>query len=172
MGATMAFPTRPQLPTPPQLFRLFDRGAVSREQLHQAMGLHQRALIEEMAEARMNPVAFYVDYLRSRTLAAKLLRRHGESAVREVLGALGEVVGFPPANLLWNAGHWDVPLHCFFRTRREPVFRVVKLETERRRASVSVEHGSARRGAAMREVFRLERNWKGKLVVESREVLG
>ena len=119
-----------------------------------------------------SPVVFYLDYLRNRSLAAKLVRRHGESAVREVLAGLGEVAGFPPANLLWNANHWDVPLHCFFRTKREPVFRVVRLETERTRASVSVEHGSPRRGAAVREVFQLRRNWSGVMVVETREVLG
>ncbi len=168
----MAFPDQAPLPTPPQLFRLFAQGALSRQELHLAMGEHHRELIEEMSEAQMNPVAFYLDHLRSRSMAAKLVKRHGEAPVREVLAALGDVVGFPPASLLWNAGHWDVPLYCFFRAKREPVFRIVRLEVGRLEATVSVEHGSARRGAAMREAFRLGRNLYGALVVESREVLG
>ncbi len=168
----MVFPDRPQMPTPPQMFRLFAQGRVSREQLHDVMERHQRALIEEIGEAHLNPVAFYLEHLRNRSLAARLARKHGEAAVREVLEALGEVEGFRPANLLWNAGHWDVPLYCFFRTKREPVFRVVHLEADRMRATVSVEHGSARRGAATREVFRMQRHWSGELVVAEREVFG
>jgi hypothetical protein len=168
----MARLSRHPLPPPPRLFRLFEGGAISREQLHEAMREHQRAILEEMAQARLNPVACYLEHLRNRSMAARLAKRHGEAAVREVLGALGEVAEFPPANLLWNAGHWDVPLHCFFRTRREPLFRVVSMETARTGASVSVAHGSARRGAAMRESFELRRNWLGELVVESRQVLG
>ena len=160
------------MPTPPQLFRMFAQGTVSRRELHEAMGEHHRELIEEMGEAQMNPIAFYLDHLRSRSVAAKLVKKHGEAAVREVLAVLAEVVGFPPANLLWNAEHWDVPLHCFFRTKREPIFRVVRLEVQRLGATVSVEYGSARRGAGMREVFQMERDWYGNLVVAGREVLG
>lgn len=159
------------LPTPPQLFRMFARGAMSREELHEAMGEHQRALIEEMGEARYNPIAFYMEYVRGKALARKLVKKHGEAAVREVLAALGEVREFAPANLLWNADHWDVPLYCFFRAKREPVFRIVRLEIDQVTAEVSVEHGSARRGAAVREVFRMRRDWSGVLVVEGRELL-
>ena len=46
------------------------------------------------------------------------------------LGTLGAIETFPPAQILWNAGHADVPLHCFFRSKIEPVFRITRLEIQ------------------------------------------
>ena len=87
------------------------------------MTIHQQRLLVEIAEGRENPVLSCLDEKLSRYAANRLERRHGERLIRMVLGALADIENFPPADLLWNAGHPDVPLHCFFRLRREPVFR-------------------------------------------------
>lgn len=29
---------------------------------------------------------------------------------------------------LWDAAHADIPLHCFFRIRKEPVFQILSME--------------------------------------------
>ena len=90
------------------------------------MAEHAKGLIEEIEEDRKNPIAAYVDKVLSKQAANKLARRYTEPVVREVLAALAEVPDFPPAHLLWNAEHRDVPLHCFLRMRTEPVFRVLR----------------------------------------------
>ena len=72
------------VPTPPELFRLFESGELSREDLQAAMALHARRLIKEMVQARRNPVGAYLEQLRNRTAAARLARKHGADLVREV----------------------------------------------------------------------------------------
>lgn len=154
--------------TPVQLFRLFEAGEISREELHAAMAEHARLLIEEMEEQRRNPVVAYLEYLLNDRAAKKLSRRHGEAEVREVLAALAELPEFPPAVYLWNAQHMDVPLHCFLRSRHPPVLRVRRLETERLNALIELEYGLPGGGAVRRELFQLKRNGVGILAVEQR----
>jgi hypothetical protein len=158
-------------PTPPQLFREFESGRITREQLHTAMAEHAKDLIDDIEAARQNPLAAYMDKVLSKKVAAKLRRRYTEPVVREVLTALAEIPDFPPANLLWNAGHRDVPLHCFLRPRREPVFRILSLELSIRSIEISIEHGPAKRRDAIRETFTLRRQSGGQLVWESRQGL-
>lgn len=146
------------LPTPSQLFARFERGEIERDELQAMMALHARELIREMEEDRMNPAAAWLEHLQSRRAAAKWTRRHGGRLLREVFCALAEVADFPPATLLWNAAHPDVPLHCFFRVRREPVFRIASLELRSGRVSLVVEHGAAGRGKATRRHFELARD--------------
>ncbi len=136
------------------------------------MARHAEQLIEEMVENDRNPVAAYLENLRNRSAAARLIRHYGEPVVREILAALAEVPDFPPSNLLWNACHWDVPLQCFLRTRLEPVFRVLRIDDRRMEAIVTVEHGQASRRAATQEAFALRRDWRGYLVVEDRALIG
>ncbi|NNC88095.1 MAG: hypothetical protein HKN82_06500 [Akkermansiaceae bacterium] len=157
------------LPTPVQLFRLFENGDITRAQLQAAMSMHQHHLMIEIAEARRNPLAAYVDDRLSKRAAHRLERRHGERFVRLVLSALGEIPGFPPSNLLWNAGHRDVPLHCFLRVRREPVFRVIRIDTHPVVVKVLVEHGAARKRDTTREEITFRRNRFGKLCLQSRD---
>ncbi|CAN5157351.1 hypothetical protein BH23VER1_BH23VER1_23100 [soil metagenome] len=159
------------LPTPRQLFRLYEAGKLSREEFHEAMAVHSRALVEEMEEARANPIATYLDGLVARRAARRLVRRHGEEAVRLVFVALAEVPGFPPANLLWNANHLDVPLHCFFRARREPTFRVLRLKVAAWGSQITVEYGAAKRADATREDFAFRRDRLGYLGLERRKLL-
>lgn len=130
---------------------------------------HALALIEEMEEVHQNPVAAWVETLRNRRAAARLARAHGEHVVREALTALSEVPGFPLASWLWNADHEHLPLYCFLRTRKEPIFRVLKLVSQPWLLMLSVEYGSAEKGQATKEKFTFARERFGKLAVTKRE---
>ncbi len=145
-------------PTPPQLFRRFERGEIDREELHAALAVHARGLIAEMVEVHRNPKASYLERLRNLAAARKLSKKHGAARIREILAVLGTIEGFPPAQILWNAGHADVPLHCFFRMKAEPVFRIVRLEVQPMLVSLDVEYGSHPRDKTTRESILLQRN--------------
>ena len=158
------------LPPPDRLFDLFEGGRISREQLQAAMRYHQQLLLVEIAEARRNPILAYLDERLSRHAAARLERRHGERLIRDVLRALAALEGFPPAQQLWNAQHRDVPLHCFFRVRREPVFRITRLEAEPLLVNVTVEHGRSSKRHTSREEFVLHKDRFGRLVAGVRRM--
>jgi len=154
------------LPTPSEIFARFERGEIERDEVHALMALHARELIVEMEEDYQNPAAAFVENLRARRLAARLVRRHGGRLLREVLTALSEVPDFPPARRLWNAPHPDVPLHCFLRIAREPVFRILTIHAAGTDLQVTVEHGAAGRGKATPQLFTLRRDadWRLKVV--------
>ena len=135
------------------------------------MAEHAKELIKDIEDAKQNPLAAYMDKMLSKQAANKLRRRYTEPVVREVLSALAEIPDFQPANLLWNAGHRDVPLHCFLRPRREPVFRIVSLELSGHLVEISIEHGPAKRRDSIRETFTLRRHHDGQLLWESRQGL-
>lgn len=156
------------LPTPPQLFRQFERGEISREELHATMALHARDLIGEMEEERRNPRTSYLERLRNFAAARRLVRKHGGALIREVFSTLGRIEGFPPAQLLWNAGHADVPLHCFFRMKTEPVFRVKSLLVEPMRIEIAMEYGPHDRDKTIRETVVLQRDARLQLEVAER----
>lgn len=145
-------------PTPPQLFRQFERGEISRETLHASLAVHARGLIAEMVEEQRNPKISYLERLRNFAAARKLARKHGAAKIREILSTLGAIETFPPAQLLWNAGHADVPLHCFFRSKIEPVFRITRLEIQPMLVSLDVEYGPHSREKTNRESILLQRN--------------
>ncbi len=147
-------------PTPPQLFRRFEQGEISREELHASLAVHARTLITEMVESHRSPRTSYLERLRNYAAARKLTKRYGGARVREILAALGAIEGFPPAQILWNAGHGDVPLHCFFRSRIEPVFRIVRLEVQPMLVSLDVEYGAGDVRRVTRESVLLQRNAK------------
>lgn len=161
-------PDASQVPTPRELFRRWDAGQLSREEFHQAMAVHAKELIHEIEEDKRNPVLAYLETLKARAVAMKLSIQHGEKLLREVMHALAMLENFPPARFLWNAAHVHVPLHCFFRIGREPVFRIIRLNATAQSALVEVEYGSNQRALAMREEFVLRRNRRSELTVESR----
>ncbi len=150
------------IPSPRQIFASFERGEIEREEMHALMALHARELIVEMEEDYQNPAMAWVETLLARRLAKRLVRLHGTRLLREVLGALADVPDFPPARLLWNASHPDVPLHCFLRIRREPVIRILTIEVVAGKVRVVIEHGLAAKGKATRRAFLLKRDdhWK------------
>lgn len=159
------------VPTPRELFRRLDAGLISREEFQAAMAVHARELIQEIEEDHLNPVMAYLENLKARAVAMKLSIQYGEKLIREVLFALSMQETFPPARFLWNASHMHVPLHCFFRIGREPVFRIIRLNYTAQSALVEVEHGSADRAMARREEFTLRRNRRGELLVEQRRAV-
>lgn len=155
------------MPTPRKLFRQFETGQISRAEFQAAMKEHQQELIEEMEEVHRNPVAAFIDEMFNRAAAFSLVRRHGERTIREVLDALAELDDFPPASQLWNALHFHVPLHCFFRTRASPVFRILKLEVQAQMTTLTVEYSTAKSAAQTLEL-RLRRLRNGQLIEEWR----
>lgn len=155
------------IPTPNELFAMFERGEIEREELQTLMAVHARELIAEMEEDYQNPAEALLENLLARQAAGRLVWRHGKRLVREVLVALSEVPDFPPARYLWNASHPDVPLHCFLRMLREPVFRIIQLGRRGEVVHVTVEHGEGGRGRGTRRGFVLRRDAEWRLVVES-----
>jgi len=127
-------------PSPRILVRRWENGEIEREEMQRLMAEHQYALLEEAEEVRKvrkNPVASYVEGLMSKRAAKKLIRAHGEAGIRELLLALSEVENFLPSAYLWNAMHWDVPLYCFIRTKRAPIFRVKEMWVKSDRGEMS-----------------------------------
>lgn len=141
---------------------------MTREQLHAAMRWHAVQILEDVVRARLEPAGSLLERALSHRAAAKLKATHGEAELREVFVALSELADFEPANLLWNAGHRDVPLHCFLRMRTEPVFRVLRFERDRMVTSIVVEYGANKKKLATREEFRFRRDRFARLVVEVR----
>lgn len=158
------------IPPPPQkLFRQFEAGEISRAELQATCALHQREMIAEIEEMKRNPLAAFVEELLIKREAARIRREHGEGLVREIFSALAEVPDFPPAILLWNADHRDVPFQCFFRFRREPVFRLISLRNQGISVTVVVEYGSVDRKLATRETFILHRSVGNRFHVTKRK---
>lgn len=154
------------IPTPIEIFRRFERGEIERDEMQALMALNARELIAEMEEDRMNPAAALLEQLLCRRAASKWVRHLGGRLVREILQALSEVDDFPPARRLWNASHPDVPLHCYFRIRREPVFYFSSVERQGGRIIVETRHGSANKKTSEARRFTLTRGPDWKLRIE------
>ena len=154
------------IPTPNQIFASFERGEIERDEVHALMALHARELIQEMQEDYQNPAAALIEALLARRSAGRLVRRHSSRLLREIFIALAEAPDFPPARYLWNAAHPDVPLHCFLRMRREPVFRILSIRPEGDEIEVEAEHGSSGRGKGTRRTFLLKRDdlWRLRVI--------
>jgi hypothetical protein len=150
---------------------MLDSGRLTREEFREAMAVHARELIGEMEEDHANPLAAFLEQMLCRRAASKLERRHGEAAVREVLLALADIPDFPPGRWLWNAAHPHLPLHAFFRIKRQPVFRIVEMEAMPQVITVMVEHGNAEASGVVTEEIRLRRDRRGQLGLERRRGL-
>ena len=156
------------VPTPRELFRRWEAGLMTREAFQAAMAVHARELIDEMVEAKLNPVQACIEEVSNRAAAFKLTVRHGEKLIRELLVALSLEHDFLPARFLWNANHHHIPLHCFFRSRREPVFRIIRMSSTPLWLTAEVEYGRAEKPLATREEFLYRRNRRGELQLERR----
>jgi hypothetical protein len=151
------------IPPPHQIFAQYESGEIEREELQALMALHARELITEMEEDHQNPAAAWIEQLLSRRAGSRLVKRHGSRLLREILSALADVADFPPARYLWNAPHPDVPIHCFFRIRREPVFRIRTLERKGEKVWVTVEYGVAKGEKPVKRDFVLHRDERWRL---------
>ncbi len=158
-------------PSPPALIRQWQDGEIEREEMQRLMAEHQAALLEEAEQYYQNPISGYIEGLLNKRAARRLTMSHGEAAIRELFMALSWLDDFPPAAFLWNANHWDVSLHAFFRTRSEPVFRVREMMIKSSRAVILIEHGSAKKSEIRRERITFKRHWKGEMEVAKREAL-
>ncbi|WP_411827478.1 hypothetical protein [Luteolibacter sp. AS25] len=127
------------LETPRQLVARFERGEIDRTEFQTLMAIHARDLIEEIDEVHQNPFAAWLETKRAQSTVKKLLKQHSAFQIREILAALSEAPGFPMANYLWNAPHPDVPLHCFFRIGKEPVFRILSIKSSGKNVTVEME---------------------------------
>lgn len=158
-------------PTPRRLFRMLDNGEITPQDFREAMAFHARALIEEMEEVHQNPILAWLETLKNRRAASRLAKEHGEWRVREILTALSDVPDFPLANWLWDADQPTVPLYCFFRSRREPVFRILGISSAPFKLTATVEHGRAKRSESTREKFVFNRDQFGRLTLNERKTL-
>ena len=149
--------------TPRELAGRFERGEIDRMEFQAMMSIHQRELIREMEEERQNPVAGWVDGRLARGAVRRLVKRHSVGQIREVLVALGEARGFPLGRYLWNAGHVDVPLYCFFRMRKEPIFWIVGMREVGAEVEVELEIYESKN----REKVVLVRDGRWRLAVQS-----
>jgi hypothetical protein len=116
------------LETPRQLALKFERGKIDRTEFQTLMAIHARELIVEIEEEHQNPLAAWLESRLAKASIRKLLKKHTPFQIREVLMALSEAPDFPLAKYLWNASHPDIPLHCFFRVRKEPVFQILSMQ--------------------------------------------
>jgi len=156
---------------PDRLFDLFELERIDRETLQTLMAIHARRLIEEINEDHLNPAAAFIEHLRNVRATAKLVRRHGQKLIRDSLAALAQAERFPPSMLLWNASHPDVPLHCFIRMKREPLFRILRFQSQGAKVRIQVEHGrTSSPGGLVIESFVLKRDRAWNLRIESREL--
>ena len=156
------------IPTPNEIFARLERGEIEREEMQAMMAIHARELIKEIEEDHQNPAAALLELLLARRAASKLASKHGGRLVREVFHALSEVPDFPPAKYLWNALHPDLPLHCFFRIRRVPVFRITRLEKRGDEIRVETQRGETGKGKSIHDAFTLRRGDDWKLRVTER----
>ena len=156
-------------PTPPNLIRQWQEGEIEREEMQRLMGEHQKELLKEADYFHSNPILGYIEGLRNKRAARRLVDEHGEAQIRELFHALSWLQDFEPAAFLWNADHWDVALYAFLRMSNEPVFRVREMVVKSSRAVMLVEHGSAKKSETRRERLTFKRHWKGEMEVVKRE---
>ena len=156
-------------PNPKSLILQWQQGLIEREEMQRLMGEHQKAILKEADNYHFNTIAGYLEGLANKRMARRLIRDHGEAAVRELLLAMAWQHDFDPSAYLWNADHWDVALHVFFRCKSGPVFRVRESMIKSSRATLVIEYGSPKRSETRRERVTFRRHWKGEMEVVKRE---
>lgn len=159
----------PSLPSPTELHRMFENGEIGHDELHASINAHAKALVDEMVEEHSNPIAAYLEQVRNRRAAKKLIRKHGAAVVREVLAALAKDRSFPLAGLLWNAHHEDVPIFCFLRATHPPVLKIVEITDHPRLVLAKIAYGTDPKNL-LHATITMRRDWQGALKVEQHSV--
>ncbi|CAN5754860.1 hypothetical protein BH11VER1_BH11VER1_41780 [soil metagenome] len=59
---------------------------------------------------------------------------------------------------------------CFLRSRREPIFRILKITSAPFELTIQVEYGCATKGQETREMFTFGRDRFGRLMLQDRSV--
>jgi|TARA_B110000908_G_scaffold130278_2_gene153173 hypothetical protein len=125
--------------------------------------------LNEIEEDRSDPNRALLETWRCKSASRRLKKDHTEAELREVFMSLSELDDFPPSTYLWNADQLDVPIHCFLREKRAPVLRFRKMSIRRLTAELTIEYGGLKSKDRIRETMHLRRDWRGTLIVESRE---
>lgn len=133
-----------RLGTPRELVASFERGEIDRTEFQTMMAIHAREIIVEIDEDHQNPLAAWRESRLAKSSLKNLLKKNSAFQIREVLIALSEASDFPLAKYLWNAAHPDIPLHCFFRIRKEPVFQILSIDSRGNTCEVHLEISQTR----------------------------
>ncbi|BDS07582.1 hypothetical protein NT6N_26220 [Oceaniferula spumae] len=157
------------LPSPNRLFAWYKAGKITRAQWLEGMRHQFLLALKEIEQDRENPKLALMESWRCKAAARRLKKDNTEAELREIFMSLAELDDFPPANYLWNADQLDVPMYCFLREKRTPVLRFTKMQIRRLTAEVEIEYGGLKSKKRMRESIRLRRDWRGVMVVESRD---
>ena len=155
--------------SPHRLLKLYRAEKITRAQWLAGMRMHFLLALKEIEENRSEPKRAIMESWRCKNAARRLLRGHTQSELREVFMALSDLDDFPPATYLWNADQLDVPLHCLLREKNEPVLRFPEVQIRRLTADLVIEYGGLKKKDRTREKISLRRDWRGTMVVESRE---
>lgn len=158
--------------SPNRLFALYGAGEITREQWREGMRQHFLLCFEEIQEDLSNPKLALLERWLCRAAAKHLLKHHTEAELREIFMALSFIDDFPPSTYLWNADQLESPMYSFLRERREPVLRFIEVQISRMKAHVTIEYGNLKKKERVQECIGLRRNWKGIMVVESRDYNG
>lgn len=161
--------SRQSLIAPNRLLAHYRAGRISRAQWLAGMQLQFEAALREIEQNRRDPQRALLESWRCKAAARRLLKQAGQAEIREVMLALSAIDGFAPASYLWNADQRGTPLHCFLREKQEPVLRFRQLEITRTRAQLTIHYGAVKR--PVRESMLLRRDWRGILILESRDEL-
>jgi len=157
------------LPSPNRLFAWYQSGQITRAQWLEGMRHQFLLALKEIEEDRSNPKLALMESWRCKNAARRLKKENTEAELREVFMSLAEIYDFPPANYLWNADQLETPLHCFLREKRSPVLRFIKMQIRRLTAEVTIEYGGLKTKQRVRETITMRRDWRGVMVVESRD---
>jgi hypothetical protein len=155
--------------SPHRLLSFYRSGKITRAQWLEGMRLHFLLALKEIQEDCSEPNRARLETWRCKNAARRLLSNHTQAELREVFMALAELDDFPPSAYLWNADQLDVPLHCLLREKREPVLRFSEVQIRRLTAELVIEYGGLKKKDRTREKITLRRDWRGTMVVESRE---
>lgn len=154
-------------PPPPELFARFERGEIERDELQRQMALLAQEIIREMEEDYRNPAAAWWEGMLARRAMHRLQRIHGARLIREVLLALS-TADFPAARFLWNADHPDVPLRCFLRMKKPPVFKLLSIRDAEGRCIVTFETSEETSGRVTKHTHILVRDARWILRLDGR----
>ena len=104
--------------SPHRLLARYREGSITFEEWQEGMQKQCAMAIDEAEEDRANPKLAWMETIRCKNAARKLLRNNKDIEIREVFMALSLLEDFPPAVYLWNADDPKTPLHCLLREKR------------------------------------------------------
>jgi hypothetical protein len=161
--------SHPPLIPPNRLLAWYRAGTITRAQWLEGMRQQFLLALAEIEADRVQPKQALLETWRCRNAARRLTRNHTEAELREVFVSLSEIDDFPPASYLWNADQTDIPLHCFLRERRIPILRFKRINIHRLAAKLTIQYGGPKAKDCILETIHLRRDWRGVMIVESRE---